>query len=151
MTNAGAAKSYLGLYDQAVSWFRRSIEANRNYPVTYFWLAAGLAQLGRLDDAHSAVKAGLALDPTFAISRVRASWPTISGDPTFLAYLEPVLDGLRKAGSPRTMTAARRLAAIVAADDLQLTANRGQAHATPGRHHARPIESAIRLRCAARP
>ena len=88
------------IYDQALSWFRRSIEANRNYPVTYFWLAGGLAQLGRLDDAHSAVKAGLALDPTFSIFRVRASWPAISDDPTFLAYLEPVLDGLRKAGVP---------------------------------------------------
>ena len=38
----------------------------------YFRLAAALAQLGRLDEAHSAVKAGLALNPTFAISRARA-------------------------------------------------------------------------------
>ena len=36
-------------------------------------LAAALAQLGRLDEARSAVKAGLALNPAFAISRARAA------------------------------------------------------------------------------
>ena len=32
-------------------------EANRNFPVAYLGLAAALAQLGRLDEAHSSVKA----------------------------------------------------------------------------------------------
>ncbi len=40
----------------------------------------------------------------------------MSDDPTYLARLEPILEGLRKAGAARTMTAARRLAAILAAD-----------------------------------
>ena len=66
----------------------------------YFQLAAALAQLGRLDEARSAVKAGLALNPTFTISRARASWTAMSDDPTYLAQLEPILDGLRKAGLP---------------------------------------------------
>ena len=100
MTYAGIAKNILGSYEQAIAWFRRSIEANRNYPVTYFWLAAGLAQLGRLDEAYSAVRGGLALNPTFAISHARALWAARSDDPTFLAQLEPILDGLRKAGVP---------------------------------------------------
>ena len=65
---AGIAKSQLGSWDQAVMWFRRAIEANRSYPHPYFVLGAALAQLGRLDEAHSAVKAGLALNPAFAIS-----------------------------------------------------------------------------------
>ena len=73
MDVAGMAKLHLGSYEQAVAWFRRAIEANRNYPVIHFELAAALAQLGRLDEAHSAVKAGLALNPTFTISRARAS------------------------------------------------------------------------------
>ena len=64
MTFAGIAKFHLGFYEQAVAWFRRSIEANRNYPHAYFQLAAALAQLGRIHEAHSAVKAGLALNPT---------------------------------------------------------------------------------------
>ena len=75
-------------------------EDNRNYPIPYFLSAAGLAQLGRLDDAHSAVEAGLALNPTFAISRARAAWTSMSDNPTYLAQLEPILDGLRKAGVP---------------------------------------------------
>ena len=58
------------------------------------------AQLGRLDEARSAVKAGLALDPTFAISRARAAWTAMSDDPTYLAQLEPILEGMRKAGVP---------------------------------------------------
>ena len=100
-TFAGIAKLGLGSYEQAVTWFRRAIEANRNYPTPYFLSAAGLAQLGRLDDAHSAVKAGLALNPTFAISRARAAWTAMSDNPTFLAQLEPIFEGLRKAGVPK--------------------------------------------------
>ena len=70
---AGSAKNHLGSYEQAVAWCRRAIEANRNYPIAYFHLAAALAQLGRLDEARSAVKAGLALNPAFTISRARAA------------------------------------------------------------------------------
>ena len=100
MTFAGIAKLYLGSCEQAVAWFRRTIKANRNYPLVYFHLAAALAQLGRLDEAHSAVKAGLTLNPTFTISRARANWTSMSDDPTHLAQLERLLEGLRKAGLP---------------------------------------------------
>src|SRR5271154_5573617 len=36
MSYAGIAKNYLGLYDQAIPWFRRAIEANRNVPHPHF-------------------------------------------------------------------------------------------------------------------
>ncbi len=100
MTNAGMAKLHLGSWEQAVAWFRRAIEANRNYPHRDFMLAAALAQLGRLDEARSAVKAGLALNPAFSISRARDAWMEMSDHPTYLAQLEPLLEGLRKAGVP---------------------------------------------------
>jgi tetratricopeptide (TPR) repeat protein len=100
MTNGGLAKLHLGSYEQAVAWFRRAIEANRNVPPAYFWLAAALTQLGRLDEARSALKAGLALNPAFSISRARAAWTAMSDDPTYLAQLEPIFDGLRKTGVP---------------------------------------------------
>src|SRR5271165_676451 len=45
MTRAGLAKLQLGSWEQAVAWYRRSIEANRNFPIAYFSLAAALAQL----------------------------------------------------------------------------------------------------------
>ena len=65
MTAAGIAKNNLGSYEQAVAWCRRAIEANRNHPQVHFVLGRTLAQLGRLDEARSAVKAGLALNPAY--------------------------------------------------------------------------------------
>jgi TolB-like protein len=100
MTVAGVAKNYLGLYDQAVSWFRRAIEANRNHPHPHFVLGVALALLGRFDEARSSVKAGLALNPTFTILRARAAWSAMSDDPTHLAQLDRLLEGMRKAGAP---------------------------------------------------
>jgi TolB-like protein/class 3 adenylate cyclase len=100
MAQAGIAKNLLGSYEQAVAWFRRAIEANRNYPVPYFGWAAALAQLGRLEEARSAVQAGLALNPTFSLVRVRAGWTARSDDPTYLAQREPIFEGWRKAGVP---------------------------------------------------
>ena len=100
MTYAGIAKNYLGSYEQAVAWLRRAIEANRNYPLGYFMLGAALAHLGRLDEAGSAVKAGLALNPSYTISRSRAHRTAWSDDPTYLAQLEPIIEGMRKAGLP---------------------------------------------------
>jgi TolB-like protein len=97
---AGVAKNHLGSYEQAVKWLRRSTEANRNYPDAYFQSAAALAQLGRLDEAHSAVKAGLALNPAYTVSQARAARTARSDDPTYLAQLEPILEGMRKAGVP---------------------------------------------------
>jgi TolB-like protein/class 3 adenylate cyclase/Tfp pilus assembly protein PilF len=96
---AGMAKNHLCLCEQAVAWFRRAIEANRNFALTYFWLAASLVQLGRLDEARSAVQAGLALNPSFTLSRAR-TWTAVSDDPICLAGLERYLEGLRKAGVP---------------------------------------------------
>jgi hypothetical protein len=37
----GLAKLQLTADAEAVSWFRRAIEANRNYPMAHFYLAAG--------------------------------------------------------------------------------------------------------------
>jgi TolB-like protein len=100
MSFAGDAKNHLGSSEEAVAWLRRSIEANRNFPFTHFSLAAALARVGRLDEAHSAVKAGLALDPKFTVSRTRTSWTAMSDDPTYLAQIEPYLEGMRLAGVP---------------------------------------------------
>jgi len=99
--HAGLAKSVLGLHDEAAAWRRRSIEANRNFAQAHFSLAYSLAQLGRLDEAHSAVKAGLALNPSFNISRAHAGWTALSDDPTILAQTERWYEGLRNAGLPK--------------------------------------------------
>jgi tetratricopeptide (TPR) repeat protein len=100
MSIAGSAKLHLGSWEQAVAWFRRAIEANRNNPPAHLNLAAALAQLDRLDEARSAVRAGLALNPAYTISRRRASWTAQSDDPTYLAQFESIFEGMRKAGVP---------------------------------------------------
>jgi hypothetical protein len=63
-------------------------------------MAAALAHVGRLDQANSAVQTGLALNPAYTVSRVRTAGTARSDDPTYLAQLEPIFDGLRKAGVP---------------------------------------------------
>jgi TolB-like protein/class 3 adenylate cyclase/cytochrome c-type biogenesis protein CcmH/NrfG len=98
MAIAGVAKLGFGADEEAVVQFRRALEMNRNHPVSHFYLAAALAQLGRLDEAQAATQAGLALDPTFTISRWRSLAP--SDNPTFLAQGERIFDGMRKAGVP---------------------------------------------------
>jgi tetratricopeptide (TPR) repeat protein len=100
MAAAGTAKRHLGIWEEAVAWFRRSIEANRNFPGSHFELAATLAQLGRLDGARSAVRAGLLLDPNFSVSRARAFFTAESHDPKYLAQTERLLEGMRDAGLP---------------------------------------------------
>jgi TolB-like protein/class 3 adenylate cyclase len=100
MTHVGQANNQLGSWEHAVAWSRRSIEANRNFPPAHFMLACALANLGRLHEARSPIQAGLTLNPAFAISRARALWTAQSDDPTYLAQLEPIFDGLRKAGLP---------------------------------------------------
>ena len=73
VNTAGMAKLHLGSYEQAVAWFRRLVEANRNFPAPNLNLATAFALLGRLDEAHAAVKAGLALNPSQSTARIRAA------------------------------------------------------------------------------
>jgi tetratricopeptide (TPR) repeat protein len=100
MNIAGLANNNLGSYEQAAAWCRRAIEANRNFPHPYFILGLALAHLGRLDEASSAVKASLALNPSFTISRARANWTAMSDDPTYLAPGDRFYEGMRKARVP---------------------------------------------------
>jgi TolB-like protein len=94
----GMAKMQLGADAEAAVWLRRSVEANRNSPFTHFLLAGVLGFQGSLDEARAAAAAGLALNPGFTISLMRASQP--SDNPTFLAGRERLYSGMRLAGVP---------------------------------------------------
>ncbi|HMM91517.1 tetratricopeptide repeat protein [Bradyrhizobium sp.] len=98
MIFAGFAKLQLGADQEAVARFRRSVEINQNHPRAHIYLATALAHLGQLDEARSSAQAGLALDPTFTISRFRANVP--SDNPTYLAGRERFYEGMRVAGVP---------------------------------------------------
>jgi tetratricopeptide (TPR) repeat protein len=94
----GAAKFWQGADAEAIVWLRRSIEANRNYPLGHLYLAAALAHLGELDEARATAQAGLALNPSFSIRRFRTNIQ--SNHPAYLAGRERVYEGLRMAGVP---------------------------------------------------
>jgi TolB-like protein/class 3 adenylate cyclase len=98
MSWVGLAKLMLGADAAAVVWFRRGLNANPNHPIAHFQLAAALAHLGELDEARAAVKAGLALDPTFTIRRLKSI--PFSDDPTFRAGGRRLNRGMRMAGVP---------------------------------------------------
>lgn len=98
MTHAGTANLYLGRDKPAVAWLRRCIELNRNYPIAQLCLGAAYAQLGKLDEARAAARAGLTNDPTFTIRRFRSS--AASDYPNYLAGRERAIEGMRKAGVP---------------------------------------------------
>lgn len=95
---AGVSKVLLGNDAAAVSWFRRSIDANRNYPIGHFHLAAALGLFGEVDEARAVARTGLALDPKFTIRSYRLG--AASDNPTYLAGRERIYQGMRIAGLP---------------------------------------------------
>jgi tetratricopeptide (TPR) repeat protein len=95
---AGVAKLALGKDDEAISWFRRSTEANRNNPLNHFLLAAALAYQGQNAEAAMAAKAGLELEPAFTIRRYREG--ALTDNATYLARRERFYEGMRMAGVP---------------------------------------------------
>ena len=98
MSYPGIAKLWQGADAEAAVWLRQSVEANRNYPLSHFYLAAALAHLGELDEARAAAQAGLALQPSFTIRRYRAS--AACNHPAYLAGRDRTYEGLRLAGVP---------------------------------------------------
>jgi tetratricopeptide (TPR) repeat protein len=100
---AGLAKFFLGQYDEAFAWLRQSIEANRNHPYAHFVMSATLVRLGRLDEARSTVKFGLARNPLFTVSRHREVWAMPGGGPNGMrlhALHEPLWQAMLTAGVP---------------------------------------------------
>jgi adenylate cyclase len=80
-------------YQEAVEAGRRSWSLNRNWPHGLRYVVAGLAQLGRVEEAQAALAELKLMDANleFSASMFRRNWP----DP---ADIDHLLDGLRKAG-----------------------------------------------------
>jgi TolB-like protein len=100
MSWVGVAKVHLNADAEALVWLRRCLDANRNYAFAHFNLAAALARLGELGEARATVQAGLALYPSFTISRFRDATNARSDNPTFLAGRDRIIEGMRMAGVP---------------------------------------------------
>jgi TolB-like protein/Flp pilus assembly protein TadD len=94
----GFAQLGAGRDEDAIRWFSQSIEANPNLSMSHFLFAAASARLGRMEEAHDALRAGLELNPSFTIARFKSQ--TFSDNPVYLAGRERMYEGLRKAGLP---------------------------------------------------
>jgi tetratricopeptide (TPR) repeat protein len=101
MMMVGTANLQLNADAEAVFWYRRSLDENRNNPMAHFLLAAALAQLGELAQAQAMVQAGLALDPSFTVRRlIDVTEARELSNPAHLAGLKHTVEGLRLAGAP---------------------------------------------------
>jgi adenylate cyclase len=80
-------------YAEAVEAGRRSWSLNRNWPHGLRYVVAGLAQLGRIEEAQAALAELNLMDANleFSASVLRRTWPNP-------ADVDHLLDGLRKAG-----------------------------------------------------
>jgi TolB-like protein/Tfp pilus assembly protein PilF len=97
MDHAGQANLHLGRDAEALVWLRRSIEANRNYPIAHFMLGAALMLQGKSAEAQEAARVGLVLAPDFAIARMYLG--TVN-NPTYRAQRDRIYAAMRNAGVP---------------------------------------------------
>ena len=104
LVTAGFAACLLGRDEEAASWFRRSIEANRNFALCHFIYGTVLANIGRMDEARSELAAGLALDPGFTIANFQSA--VSSDNPVYLEQRARIIVDMRRAGVPRGVSAA---------------------------------------------
>jgi len=101
--HAPATQSYLvytawahfaaGRYDEAVAEALRAVEMEPRDALAHRTVAASYAQLGRLEEARSALGEELRLEPDLSLQKVRRQSGISESD-----FLERWLDGLRKAG-----------------------------------------------------
>ena len=83
-------------YDEAIEWARRSAVAKPDYVAAQVLLAASLGFAGRVDEARTALDECFRLDPDFLDKP--HGWKHYRRPEN----LEHILEGLRKAGLPRT-------------------------------------------------
>jgi tetratricopeptide (TPR) repeat protein len=93
LTALAGAHYQLRHYAEAIEAGRRSWALNRNWPSGLRYVVAGLAQVGRVKEAQTALAELRRMDANleFTASMFRRNWP----DP---ADVDHLLDGLRKAG-----------------------------------------------------
>ena len=94
-TAAAMAHLMCGRPTEACDLATKSARMYAGWDTTYRILAPALVQLGRMDEAGSAVAKLLELAPTMTVSGLRERWPIRNKE-----TLNAILDGLRIAGLP---------------------------------------------------
>jgi tetratricopeptide (TPR) repeat protein len=93
LSGLAAARYQLREYSQAVEIARRSWALNRNYITGLTYVVAGLAQIGNIEEARTALAELREVDPKLAAART-----TLQRLYKDQAGIDHLLDGLRKAG-----------------------------------------------------
>jgi adenylate cyclase len=92
------AYALLAEWEKAVEWCQKSIATNAGFWLPYVDLAAANSWLGQDAEAKAAVASLLKLKPGLTMQQLMGL--KFSGDPQFLRELQPIAEGLRKAGLP---------------------------------------------------
>jgi adenylate cyclase len=94
---AGMAMAHVaaGRYEDAVDWAKRLRRHKPEYPISFLILAGSYVRLERIDEARSALREALRLNPAYSVSGVRLA--LVGADATLR---ERIIDALRKAGLP---------------------------------------------------
>jgi adenylate cyclase len=92
---AGTPHLLLGQYDEAVIRFNRTAERAPKFSPVHFSLAWAYVELGRLEDAHDAIKAALRINSHYTLKQVDRLYPYRIDEVRYR-----FLDSLRKAGLP---------------------------------------------------
>jgi adenylate cyclase len=93
LTHSAAGRYFCRAYEESVEAAKRAIQLFPDFPLPYRYLAAALGQLGRAEEAKTALEAALALGPGSFHLHVRGRPPWFR--PEDHAHM---LEGLRKAG-----------------------------------------------------
>ena len=92
------AYSFLAEWEKAVEWCQKSIATNAGHWPPYAGLAAANSWLGHDAEAKAAVASLLKLKPRLTVQQLTSL--KLSDDPQFLREVQPIVEGLRKAGLP---------------------------------------------------
>ncbi|MBW2282127.1 MAG: adenylate/guanylate cyclase domain-containing protein [Deltaproteobacteria bacterium] len=93
LESTGSAHFSAGRYAKAVEWTERSLRRRPDYAYGQVTRAASYAQLGRLEEARSAVRVLLAAQPHTTLTSIRASYAFERSD-----FVDRLIEGLRLAG-----------------------------------------------------
>jgi adenylate cyclase len=83
-------------YDEAADWARKSLQINPDFPSGLRLLAASYGQMGRINEARTALERLLRLVPGQTAETIRSRFPFRRPE-----NMERYLDGLHKAGLPK--------------------------------------------------
>ena len=81
-----------------MDWAKQSVRVNPDALIAHLALAASYAQLGRIEEARTALEEDLRLEPDLTLERLKQRGGQL--DLSDNDFIEAFLDGLRKAGLP---------------------------------------------------